>query len=70
MKYVIDRFGEDVETEVEDDEFFVVTTEVSLSPTFYSWVFQFAGEIRILEPSNAVNELNEMMRQLMTAQSL
>ncbi len=70
MKYVIDRFGEDVETEVVDDEHFVATVEVSLSPTFYAWVFQFAGEMRIIAPSIAVKELTGMIRNLMTAQSL
>lgn len=70
MKYVIDRFGEDVETEVADNEYFIANAEVSLSPTFYAWVFQFAGEMRILAPANAINELTRMTRQLMTAQSL
>lgn len=70
MKYVIDRFGEDVETSIIDEEFFNATTEVSLSPTFYSWVFQFQGGIRILSPTQAVNELMSMSKKLMTAQSL
>lgn len=70
MKYVIDRFGEDVETEIINDEYFKVTTEVSLSPTFYAWVFQFEGGIRILSPTCALNKLLAMTTKLTTAQSL
>lgn len=34
--------------------------EVALSPNFYSWVFKFAGDIRILSPAKAVKELFAM----------
>ena len=37
---------------------------VSLSPTFYAWVFQFGGKIRILSPKKAVNEIVEMANEL------
>lgn len=45
MKYVIDRFGERVKTEIATDETFYAYPEVALSPNFYSWLFKFAGEI-------------------------
>lgn len=70
MKYVIDRFGEGVETEALDDGFFEVTAEVSLSPNFYAWVFRFGGDIRILSPKKAASELMAIMKKLMTAQTL
>ena len=63
-KYIVDRFGTKLETEHVDDERFAVTVEVSLSPTFYAWVFQFSGEIRILSPEKAVDEIIEMANQL------
>jgi hypothetical protein len=31
-------------------EFFVITVPVSLSTTFYAWVFQYVGKMRILGP--------------------
>ena len=43
MKYVIDRFGLDVETEELSEEKFLAKVPVDLSPTFYGWVFQFGG---------------------------
>lgn len=63
-KYIVDRFGTKLETEQVSDEYFTVTVEVSLSPPFYAWVFQFNGEIRILEPKKAVNEIITMANAL------
>lgn len=63
-KYIVDRFGTKLETEHIDDERFAVTVEVSLSPTFYAWVFQFGGEIRILSPKRAMSEVIEMASTL------
>ena len=60
MKYVIDRFGESVETEPSNGETFICYADVRLSPTFYGWVFGFGGRIRIVEPEEAVEEMWEM----------
>lgn len=66
MKYVVDRFGEGVNTARAKDnpDAFIATVEVNLSPTFYAWVFQFGGGVRILTPKKAVNELVEMAKAL------
>ncbi len=50
LDQVIDRFGEGIELKNRGRETFDVTVPVSLSTTFYAWVFQFVGEMRILEP--------------------
>ncbi|MBR2547080.1 MAG: WYL domain-containing protein [Eubacterium sp.] len=63
-KYIVDRFGTGIETEPSSDGYFRVTVEVSLSPTFYAWVFRFGGEIRILSPAKAVDEITEMAKKL------
>lgn len=60
-KYIVDRFGTKLETEQVSDDYFTVTVEVSLSPPFYAWVFQFKGEIRILSPKQAVDEMMAMV---------
>ncbi len=36
---------------------------VCASPTFYSWVFQWGGKIRIEGPDAAVEEYKEMARK-------
>lgn len=63
-KYIVDRFGTKLTTTATSDDRFEVEIEVSLSPTFYAWVFQFGGEIRILSPAKAVNEITEMAQKL------
>ena len=61
MKYVIDRFGLDVETEELSEEKFLAKVPVDLSPTFYGWVFQFGGGIRIIGPEEAVEAYLKML---------
>ncbi|NCC87623.1 MAG: WYL domain-containing protein [Clostridia bacterium] len=60
MNIIIDRFGEDVETKKLDDNCFKVIAKVSVSPTFYGWVFQFADKISILNPIDVKNKYNNM----------
>ena len=55
MKVIIDRFGKDVFTEPCNDDF-VAEVKVSVSPTFFGWVFGFAGKIKITSPQQVVNE--------------
>lgn len=61
MKYVIDRFGLDVETEELSEDKSRVKVSVELSPTFYGWVFQFGGGVKIVGPELAVEEFNRMI---------
>ncbi len=70
MKYVIDRFGEDVETTKKSDEYFTVIVEVTLSPTFYGWIFQFDGDMRILTPKKAIGEIIKMANNLVARETL
>ena len=60
MKYVIDRFGEDVDTKPRGDDYFVATVNVSLSPNFYAWVFRFEGNMIVLSPKRAVDKIEKM----------
>lgn len=54
MGSIIDKFGEDVKTEIVDGERFKATVEVELSKTFYGWVFASAGSMKILSPESAI----------------
>lgn len=60
MKYIVDRFGPDFKMETSDEDTFIAKVEVSLSPTFYAWVFTFEGGIRILSPEKAIDEFRNM----------
>ena len=59
-KYIVDRFGTALETTPVSDDYFRASVEVSLSPTFYAWVFRFGGEIKIISPDKAVREMREL----------
>jgi len=52
MNAVVDKFGRKVTTDIADAEHFVVTVEVSIGSTFFAWVFNYAGKIRIQSPQN------------------
>lgn len=60
MKYIIDRYGVDVDTKVCTEDTFIARVPVTLSPTFFGWVFQFAGKMKIKGPTSVVNTYNEM----------
>ena len=61
MKYVIDRFGIDAEAEELSEDKFLAKVPVDLSPTFYGWVFQFGGGIRIIGPEEAVDGFSRLL---------
>ena len=62
MKTMIDRFGEDVTTLAYDMESFRIKTTVSVSPTFFGWVFGFAGKVQILGPEKIKNDYLKMIQ--------
>ncbi len=66
MKDIVDRFGEDVKTTVHDDQSFLAEVTVSVSQTFFAWVFAYAGKIRIIDPQNVQADF---LKQIETIQS-
>ena len=62
MRYIIDRFGEEVETWNSSDDTFNVKVHVTDSPTFYGWVFSFAGKVRITGPDRIRDKYVAMVR--------
>lgn len=61
MNSVLDHFGDRADTEAVDDNTFRLVAEVSFSPTFFAWVFQFGGKVKILEPIEAVEKYRNML---------
>jgi len=62
MKSVIDRFGEDVETAVTDDNHFHANIKVCASPTFFGWIFGFGGKMEIAAPKDVIDEYTSLAR--------
>ena len=52
LDQVIDRFGDHIELEKIRSNSFNVTVPVNLSTTFYAWVFQFVGKMKIVGPEH------------------
>lgn len=63
IKHIIDRFGEKVFTAPADDKHFVVETTVSLSQTFYGWVFSFGGKMKITAPQQAIDGFEAILEK-------
>ena len=69
MDSVVDRFGEEVETEITDSEHFTVRAQVPVSQTFFAWVFQFARKIQILGPVSVREQYQEMLKAALTSEA-
>ena len=62
MKGVLDAFGMDIKVKRAEKGHFQTTVMACCSPTFYGWVFQWGGKVRITAPEEAVTEYIEMAR--------
>ena len=62
MNSVLDHFGDQAKTELVDDTHFRLTAEVSLSPTFFAWVFQFWGKVQIQGSHKAIEMMESMTK--------
>ena len=63
LDQVIDKFGEQVKIENVQKDTFDITVPVSISGTFYAWVFQFVGEMNIVGPGNVKDAYAEYLQQ-------
>ena len=62
MNYLVDRFGKDFRVvEKKEDGSFVADIVVEASPTFFSWVFQFGGDARIIGPDKTREEFMKLV---------
>lgn len=61
MDSIIDRFGENVSTQIADDTHFIADVTVDLSNNFYGWVFASAGKMKIVEPQEAVEGFRNVL---------
>lgn len=66
MNYVVDRFGDDVQTSVANKKQFDAVVNISVSQTFFAWVFQFAGAMRIISPKAVRDQYKLMLNQALS----
>ena len=65
MKGVIDKFGTDIRVKRIDKEHFRTTVTVCTSPTFYAWVFQWGGMVKIEGPEEVKEKYKEMAQAVL-----
>lgn len=66
MNAVIDKFGIDCNIKPDGNTHFFLIAEVATSPTFFSWIFNFAGQMEIISPSNVVKEYRQRLKMALT----
>ena len=63
MDAIIDRFGIDVKTSVNDNNTFKVVVDLAVSHVFYSWIFGFGGKVLISGPEKVKKEYEDMLSE-------
>jgi predicted DNA-binding transcriptional regulator YafY len=52
MKVILDRFGREIHTTTCENNQFIADVNISVSPTFYGWLFGFGGKIQVISPES------------------
>ncbi len=61
---VIDRFGSKLFIAKSGKNSFKVNVRVALSPVFYSWLFNFGTDVKIISPHKVANEFREKAKAI------
>jgi len=64
MGAVYDRFGEGTPMMRAGENRCIATVKVRVSPVLWGWLFQFAGEMRLLSPQQLVEEYKDRARKI------
>ena len=70
MLSIVDRFGTDIETKVVSNTAFQAKVTVCPSSTFFAWVFQFSGGIRIAAPERVRDDYRRHIMIALGAQEI
>lgn len=62
---VFDRFGKQIIMMPDGDEHFIINTHVAVSPQFFSWIFSFGQDVKILAPQALIDGMKEHINKVM-----
>ena len=62
INVVLDRFGQEVYLRPVDEGHFCVTAKVVPSPSFFGWLFGFAGKAVLLYPPSVIDQYRQMLQ--------
>lgn len=63
MKAMVDKFGKTFVSEQTGADRFRARVRVEICPEFYTWLFSFGGDIKIIEPEYIRREYEAMLRK-------
>lgn len=61
VNVALDYFGKSTRITPKDDGQFEVTVDVTVSPVFLGWIFQFGGKARIISPDSLIASMRELI---------
>lgn len=61
---VYDKFGEDTAMISSGNNMYRANVKVQVSPTFWGWLFQFGGGMRIVSPKSVITQYKERIQKL------
>ena len=62
VNVVLDHFGKDIRLKAGKDGWFEINADVSLSPVFLAWMFQFGDRAIINAPESLINAMKELIQ--------
>jgi predicted DNA-binding transcriptional regulator YafY len=67
---VYDKFGESTRMIPVGEDQCIATVKVRISPVFWGWMFQFAGEMKLLSPEHVVLEYRRQAQKVLGAEQV
>ena len=61
VNVVLDYFGKDIMPIPKGEGWFEVTVDVSISPVFLAWIFQFGGKAEIKAPNSLIDSMKALI---------
>ena len=61
VSVVLDQFGADTHLIKTDSNKFIINANVSASPVFLGWIFQFGDKVEILKPESLRYAMRDML---------
>jgi hypothetical protein len=58
---IYDKFGHEIPINKNESEWFTILVKVEVSQSFFGWVFQFNGAVKILSPQSVEEQFVEML---------
>ena len=64
LDVVYDKFGRDIKFSAKDDNTYVFSADIQVSPIFYGWCCAFGDKLKVVRPDNVVLGIKEHIDQL------